>query len=69
MRNAETFGVTAVACVVIVAIWIGFMFAFQALWNWVGHGTFGLPELSFWQAVGVYVLLSLIGGFFRASKS
>lgn len=32
------------------------------LWNWLMPGLFGLPVLSFWQALGLMFLASLIFG-------
>lgn len=29
------------------------------LWNWVIPDIFGLPEISFWQAVGLVILVEL----------
>ena len=32
------------------------------LWNWVVVAIFGLPKLSFWLALGLTLLISLIFG-------
>ena len=44
--------------------WIGML-----IFNWV-MGLFGVAfALTFWQAFGVCVLLSFVGGFFKSSLS
>ena len=36
----------------------------QHLWNWLMPGIFGLKELGFWQAVGLFALARILfGGF------
>lgn len=43
--------------------WIGML-----LFNWV-MGLFGCAfTLTFWQAFGVWALLSFVGGFFKSSS-
>ena len=43
--------------------WIGML-----LFNWV-MGLFGCAfSLTFWQAFGVWALLSFVGGFFKSSS-
>ncbi|MFH1572092.1 MAG: hypothetical protein ABIL09_29140 [Gemmatimonadota bacterium] len=34
----------------------------QALWNWLMPKLFGLPEITYWQAVGLFVLCHLLFG-------
>lgn len=34
----------------------------MVLWNWLMPCIFGLPELTFWQAVGLLVLCKLLFG-------
>jgi hypothetical protein len=40
------------------------------LWNWLAP-TFwtAAPELTFWQSLGICILLSIIGGFFKTSNN
>lgn len=40
-----------------VALW----FVFYLLWNYLMAGIFGLPELTFWQSVGLLLMLSVVG--------
>ncbi len=42
---------------------------FQWIWNFVVPGLFHGPVLGFWQAAAVVVLLSLVGGMFKASSA
>lgn len=50
--------------VVCFEAWIGML-----VFNWV-MGLFGVTfALTFWQAFGVCVLLSFVGGFFKSSSS
>lgn len=50
--------------VVCFEAWIGML-----IFNWV-MGLFGVAfVLTFWQAFGVCILLSFVGGFFKSSSS
>ncbi|GAB2956545.1 hypothetical protein GCM10027048_23290 [Hymenobacter coalescens] len=40
-------------------------FAVMALWNWLMPAIFGLPIISFWQALGLLVLSKILFGGFR----
>lgn len=56
-----TVGCGVVACVLsIVAIVIGF--PIKWLWNLIMPTIFGLPEISFWVAIGLALLISLLFG-------
>jgi hypothetical protein len=52
----------AFACAVISAVW----WLFYWLWNEIAVGVFGAPELTFWQAVGLLTLVSLLTNGLRA---
>lgn len=41
---------------------------FQLLWNWVMVGFFHAQYLDFWYSVGIVLILSLIGSFFKGSS-
>jgi hypothetical protein len=44
--------------------------AFVWLAFWILHSIFlVIPEITLWQAVGVGIALSIIGSFFKSSKS
>ena len=48
----------------IVVAFIGFGFFTMHLWNWLMPLLFHLPEITFWQTIGLMVLSRLIlGGF------
>ncbi|OON66844.1 hypothetical protein [Hymenobacter sp. CRA2] len=40
-------------------------FVVMALWNWLMPAIFGLPLLTFWQALGLLVLSKILFGGFR----
>ena len=50
----------AIAFSAIVAIVIGY--PIKWLWNWIMPNIFGLPEISFWLALGLAILISLLFG-------
>lgn len=40
------------------------------LWNWLAPIFWtSAPELTFWQSLGICILLSIIGGFFKTSNN
>ena len=45
----------------VVAFLVGYVV--MHLWNWLMPYLFGVPEVSYWQAVGVLVLSKIIFGF------
>jgi tetrahydromethanopterin S-methyltransferase subunit G len=51
----------AVVVGIIVLILVGGMVV-QALWNWLVPVIFGLPQLDFWQALGLLVLTRILFG-------
>lgn len=46
-----------------------FGYGFMLLWNWLMPEVFGLPILSYWQAVGVLVMAKLLFGSFEGMNS
>ncbi len=42
---------------------IAFGFAAMYLWNWLMPALFHLPEITFWQTVGLMILSRMILGF------
>lgn len=52
-------GIVAIAWA-IIAIIIGF--PIKWLWNWLMPVLFGLPEISFWMALGIALLVSILFG-------
>ena len=57
--------ILTIIAVVVGAIWSLFFF----LWNAIAADIFGAPELTFWQAVGLLVLIGLVTSGFRAAVS
>lgn len=53
-------------CVLAIAAAIGF--TVMALWNWLLPELFQLPEITFWQAIGLAVLTRLLFGTFMFGK-
>jgi len=50
---------------IILGIGIAFLVGYivMQLWNWLMPELFGLPAVSYWQAVGVLILAKIIFGF------
>lgn len=41
----------------------------QLLWNWLVPVIFGLPKISFWQTVGLILLINFLFNHNRSGKS
>ena len=37
------------------------------LWNWLLVSLFGISAIGFWQGVGLILLFTLVGGFFKTT--
>ena len=47
-----------------------FAYVTMSLWNWLLPVIFGLPLITFWQAIGLLILRKIIfGGFGRGGRS
>lgn len=46
----------------VVAIFLGLSVVLTILWNWLMPTIFGLPQVGFWQAVGLMLLSTLLFG-------
>lgn len=62
----KTFAIIFGTIAVIVIIALFFTLPTFLLWNWLMPIIFGLPELTFWQALGVTLLSSIL---FKSSSS
>jgi hypothetical protein len=52
----------------IIAVVVGF--PIKWLWNWLMPNLFGLPEISFWMALGIALLISILfGGVIKINKN
>ncbi len=58
----EIAGIIIFGTIFIVGLAILFGFIIMWLWNWLMPEIFGLPMLSYWQAVGVFVLFKILLG-------
>jgi hypothetical protein len=56
---------TAVAVAIVVVSFIVFVFVFRWIWNHTLPAVFGLKEITFWQAVGILILASILTGGHR----
>jgi len=56
----ETIGsiLTAILMIVLVALILGFPLMW--LWNWLMPSIFNLPEITFWQALGLNTLSTIL---------
>ena len=60
--------IACIVCLFVIALGLALAFGFicfkawlvMLLWNWVMVGLFSLPALSFWYAVGISLLISLL---------
>jgi hypothetical protein len=52
---------------VVLAVNAGLAFAVMSLWNWLGPDLFQAGTITFWQALGVLILLSIVGSVVRKS--
>lgn len=58
MKNAlETFAIV-IGLLAIYAVILGY--PVMLLWNWLMPLIFGLPEITFWQAIGLHFLSSTL---------
>lgn len=58
---------TVILAWAIIAVVIGF--PIKWLWNWLMPNLFGLPEISFWMALGIALLISILfGGVIKINK-
>lgn len=63
MRRKWKWPLVVVGVLVLGPIFVAlFGFAILNLWNWLMPGIFGLREITFWQAVGLFVLARLLFG-------
>jgi len=57
MNNEIGSILVAVLMIVLVALLLGFPLMW--LWNWLMPGIFNLPEITFWQALGLNALATI----------
>jgi hypothetical protein len=68
MKNSFGEVMVAIAAVLgLVAILVVILgYPLMLLWNWLMPELFGLPEITFWQAIGLNVLSTIL---FRSSHT
>ena len=65
----EIIGIIIFGAIAIAGLAILFGFVVMWLWNWLMPEVFGLASLTYWQAVGLFILLKiLLGGLGGGSK-
>ena len=58
----QIIGIIIFGAIAIAGLAILFGFVIMELWNWLMPEIFGLTELTYWQAVGLFILLKLLLG-------
>ncbi len=58
----EIAGIIIFGILAITGLAILFGFVIMWLWNWIMPEVFGLTTLSYWQAVGLFILLKILLG-------
>jgi succinate dehydrogenase hydrophobic anchor subunit len=56
---------TAVAVGIVLVSFVVFVLVFRWIWNRTVPAVFGLKEITFWQAVGILILASILTGGHR----
>jgi len=66
----EIIGWIILGVIAVVGLAILFGFIIMWLWNWIMPEIFGLTTITYWQAVGIFILSKiLLGGFGCGSSS
>jgi len=55
----------AVTVAVVLVSFVIFVLVFRWIWNHTVPAVFGLKEITFWQAVGILILASILTGGHR----
>ena len=61
--NLEAIG-AFIGMIAITIVLLGY--PIMLLWNWLMPSIFGLPEITFWQAIGINILSTIL---FRSSHT
>ena len=56
---------TAITVALVIVSFIIFVLVFQWIWNRTVPAVFGLKTITFWQAVGILILASILTGGHR----
>ncbi len=69
MRQRRMFRILKVATIAILALGV-FGLLVESLWNWLMPALFGVRTITYWQALGVWILSRvLLGGFHPRASS
>ncbi len=61
----EPIATTAVTIAAVLVAFVVFVLVFRWIWNHTVPAVFGLKEITFWQAVGILILASILTGGHR----
>ena len=61
----EPIATTVLTIAVVLILFVVFVFIFRWIWNRTVPAVFGLKEITFWQAVGILILASILTGGHR----
>jgi succinate dehydrogenase hydrophobic anchor subunit len=56
---------TSLAVAIVLVSFVVFVLVFRWIWNRTVPAVFGLKEITFWQAVGILILASILTGGHR----
>ena len=56
---------TTVAVAIVLVSFVVFVLVFRWIWNHTVPAVFGLREITFWQAIGILLLASILTGGHR----
>jgi hypothetical protein len=62
MKALRIIGWVIVGLVGIALIGLLVGIVIQLLWNWLMPAIFGLPEITYWQGVGIFILFKILFG-------
>jgi len=60
MKTLRIFGWILAGLAAAAALGLAFGVLVMLLWNWLAPTLFGLPEVTYWQAVGLFVLCHIL---------
>jgi hypothetical protein len=64
MRRRRMFRILKVATIAILALGV-FGLLVESLWNWLMPALFGARTITYWQALGVWILSRILFGSFH----
>lgn len=59
----------AIIVTVTITFYLGGMsWLFCVLWNWIAADLFDAPLITYWQAMGLFVLINIISGIASSAR-